>query len=525
MSGIDGYTKLMLHCDGADESIIFTDASASGHTMTAQGNAQIDTAQKKFGSASGFFDGSGDYLTTPDSTDWAFGSSDFTIDAWVRFTDTGARNILVGRTTDANSYFYWQLKTGINGSRFADYNSGYNFDFETSPSFSINTWYHVAITRSGNDFRMFVDGTQVGSTYNNSNAFVTRTVTFDVGAMTQNSAYVMHGWIDELRISKGIARWISNFTPPTEAYTSVTNIDDTINVSDSWNISNTKQNININDTINVSDSWNISAYTPIHYPTEIISDGDYLYSVTYTNPAQIIKYDISIPGNPNKTVYDIIGQSSAINFSLNTSNDYFYVECDNGKIVKISKANLNNQTIISTGETEDFVIGESLNTYLKTFASTDNTNGEIVMIDEATIESLNTDVRWSKQMTFVVSCIANTSLGKTINLDIRYSKDISSTVSMDARWIKYDYDDISNYPIDYSDIQVIVNGTDISNTGVDLKSIVITHTKGTDSVASFTLYRKHDDLNNGCTITNNNTVVKQLKYRLLWMNRKTKDKM
>src|SRR3990167_5725818 len=77
-SAWDSYTQLLLHCDGVDAATTFTDEI--GKAVTANGNAQIDTAQKKFGTASGLFDGTGDYLSLADSDDWNFGAGDFTID-------------------------------------------------------------------------------------------------------------------------------------------------------------------------------------------------------------------------------------------------------------------------------------------------------------------------------------------------------------------------------------------------------------------------------------------------------------
>ncbi len=81
----DPNTKLLLHMDGSNGSTNFVD-SAQSRSVTANGNAQISTSQYKFGGASGYFDGSGDYLTVPDSSDWTFGTGDFTIDLWVRFS-------------------------------------------------------------------------------------------------------------------------------------------------------------------------------------------------------------------------------------------------------------------------------------------------------------------------------------------------------------------------------------------------------------------------------------------------------
>ena len=87
----DAYTVLLLHCNGVDESTTFTDSSGGGvgspHTVTAVGNAQIDTAQKKFDTGSALFDGTGDYLSLEDSDDWDFGTGDFTVDCWIYSSD------------------------------------------------------------------------------------------------------------------------------------------------------------------------------------------------------------------------------------------------------------------------------------------------------------------------------------------------------------------------------------------------------------------------------------------------------
>ena len=85
--GLDSATKLLLHCDGADDSQTFTDSGNTGHTPTdpAPGDAKQDTAYAKFGSASGYLDGTGDFIEVPDHDDWNFGSGDFTVDGWFFF--------------------------------------------------------------------------------------------------------------------------------------------------------------------------------------------------------------------------------------------------------------------------------------------------------------------------------------------------------------------------------------------------------------------------------------------------------
>jgi hypothetical protein len=97
--GNDAFTKILLHMDGTNGSTTFTDTNAGGsaHTWTANGNAQISTAQSKFGGASGLFDGTGDYITTPDHADYTLGSGDFTIDLWFNCTAVGRREPVAWR--------------------------------------------------------------------------------------------------------------------------------------------------------------------------------------------------------------------------------------------------------------------------------------------------------------------------------------------------------------------------------------------------------------------------------------------
>ena len=84
-ASVGAQTVLLLHCDGTDASTTFTDSSSPAKTVTAVGDAQLDTAQFKFGTASGLFDGTGDELTVTDHADFDFGTGDFTIEFFVRF--------------------------------------------------------------------------------------------------------------------------------------------------------------------------------------------------------------------------------------------------------------------------------------------------------------------------------------------------------------------------------------------------------------------------------------------------------
>mgnify|MGYP001557841740 CR=1 FL=1 len=208
---IDVATVLLLHCDGADGSTTFTDSSPSGKTVTAVGNAQVDTAQSQFGGASCLLDGTGDYLTLVDSDDWNFGSGNFTIDCWIRSAITTVFAIY-GQSTDTNNYhiLYWtgtQWRFIMNGVEI----------FAITDSISINTWYHIALVRNGTVFTMYKDGSSVG-TGSSGSSYNDFTGVFNVGRDAEGVSNPFNGHIDEFRVTKGIARWVANFTVPARAY-------------------------------------------------------------------------------------------------------------------------------------------------------------------------------------------------------------------------------------------------------------------------------------------------------------------
>lgn len=213
MAGIDAYTKLMLHMDGTDGSTTFTDSALNPATITAVGNAQIDTAQSVFGGASGLFDGSGDRLTVPDSNDWDFGTSDFTIDFRVRFNTLAGGHRCVFEIGNYTS-------SGIIFQRNTDGNLYYAQDNSLKSiawTPSLSTWYHIALVRIGRYTYMYVDGSLFTTFDFTSTQNLAANAGVSIGYGNTGTNY-FDGWLDEFRISKGTARWTAAFTPPTEAY-------------------------------------------------------------------------------------------------------------------------------------------------------------------------------------------------------------------------------------------------------------------------------------------------------------------
>jgi hypothetical protein len=219
MTGNDVYTTVLLHMDGADASTTVTDSNAGGsaHTWTARGNAQIDTAQSKFGGASLLLDGTGDYIDTPDHADWTFGSGDFTVDLWFsRNGGNGAECMLFGDCTSGFSYPIY-LALNVNNRLAVALNDG-AATMQGTTQITTSGWHHVALVRTGNTMKLFVDGTQEGGDVAFASSINSIATKLSVGRLGEADYGYFTGWIDEFRISKGIARWTAGFTPPTSAY-------------------------------------------------------------------------------------------------------------------------------------------------------------------------------------------------------------------------------------------------------------------------------------------------------------------
>ncbi len=213
MAGIDTYTKLCLHLD---EDPNFLDSSDSNHTITKVAGADRSAAQSEFGGYSAYFDGVSGYLSISDSSDWAFGTGDFTIDFWINFESVIVSEIPFSQHTAVQFY-----KTGTNVNIYISGpgHGGYGVvnGMLIADALSVDTWYHLALVRNGSSFKGYQNGQEKGSA-TSALAVEDSLELLNIGGYNNGSS-LFTGYIDELRISKGIARWTEPFTPPTEAYT------------------------------------------------------------------------------------------------------------------------------------------------------------------------------------------------------------------------------------------------------------------------------------------------------------------
>jgi hypothetical protein len=207
------YTSLLLHMDGANASTNFVDSGPNALAVTAVGNAQISTTQNKFGGASGYFDGSGDYLSLAATTAFGFGTGDYTAECWIYISGNQGtdRQLIDFRPSPSvpgvlfispsNKLTFWN-GTAIGG---------------TGTALTTGVWYHVALCRSSGTTRCFLNGTLEWSTSVAMDFTSSRSLGIGAYLPIGASVAVFLGYIDDLRITK-YARYTSAFTPPTTAF-------------------------------------------------------------------------------------------------------------------------------------------------------------------------------------------------------------------------------------------------------------------------------------------------------------------
>jgi len=186
-----------------------------GKQATVFGNTQLDTAIKKFGTASLQLDGTGDYVTYASQPDFGFGTDDFTVEGWFYRSVGSVQVTLFDFRTIATQNAPWLFITS--GGTLAYYVNGAT---RTSGAGGVTpgSWHHVAVSRQGTNTRLFVNGNQVGSTWTDTTNYINSPLT--IGARYTGLLEFFNGYIDEVRISKGVARYTANFIAPTAAFTS-----------------------------------------------------------------------------------------------------------------------------------------------------------------------------------------------------------------------------------------------------------------------------------------------------------------
>jgi hypothetical protein len=209
-------SQVSLLCNFANAEIY--DNTEKNNLITV-GNASVSASQVKYGTGSIVFDGSGDYLTIPASNGFNFGSENFTVECWFysTTTNTGYGGIFVKGSSEPGRYTFnispagntaqfWINKWGVGGPICG-----------SSTVITNGVWHHLAAVRNNNVFTFYVDGVAGSVTNTWTGSIDDSLVNSYIGADPFNLSRAINAYIDDLRITKGIARYTSNFTPPSRA--------------------------------------------------------------------------------------------------------------------------------------------------------------------------------------------------------------------------------------------------------------------------------------------------------------------
>ena len=213
--------SLLMHFSGSNGSTTFIDNSPNNLSITSNNGAKITSSISKFGGTSGFFDGTNDYLSIASNSVFDL-TGNYTIEFWAYSSNFGAGGYLHRGFYSTISQTWTGLSfsiRGIGGIRFYFYattNANEQYIDVTAPS--NNAWHHFAMVKSGTTGTVYIDGTLAG-TVNSLNTPAVSSQTLRIGVWDYNaSSEYFNGYIDEIRITKGIARYTGNFTVPTSAF-------------------------------------------------------------------------------------------------------------------------------------------------------------------------------------------------------------------------------------------------------------------------------------------------------------------
>lgn len=205
--------SLLVHMQGANNGTAFTDSSSNAFALTASGNAKTSTANFKWGNSSGLFDGNGDYVTAPASSKFNFGFGAFTAEWWVNFTTV--------------SYYQYFFDMGpnqfmmrlLNGTTLLTYAGGAPVLNTNITTLTSGVWYHMAYVRTSSGvFTLYVNGVSVATATNTTHASGDSTSTLRIGEYAGGTGFGLNGNLQDFRITWGVARYLSNFTPPTAQF-------------------------------------------------------------------------------------------------------------------------------------------------------------------------------------------------------------------------------------------------------------------------------------------------------------------
>ena len=218
------YTALSVKATATGSNQTFDDASSSNHTITASGDATASTfSPHRHGGYAMDFDGN-DFLTVTDSTDFDIASaSDFTLELWGFYRSFATQSHFVD--TRSSQGFFLTCSVGGGGSddgKIKFYTNG-TFSIITTSTVPLNSWVHIALVRNSGTTKIYINGTADSNTYSDTNAYIAGDWYIGKRSPSISTGSYMEGLFSDYRFVNGTAVYTSNFTPPTEPLTAITN--------------------------------------------------------------------------------------------------------------------------------------------------------------------------------------------------------------------------------------------------------------------------------------------------------------
>jgi len=287
-------------------------------------------------------------------------------------------------------------------------------------------------------------------------------------------------------------------------------IQETIEISDDVVITTNPEILDIQETIEIRDCMVAFSPVDISFVSRMLFTNP-LYGVTNTDPAKVVEVDISNPLIPLFIEAELVGAKFAKDIALNTTTDFLYIACADGIVVKVQRTNLSNQTLIDLNDTDDLETIATLSQFALTYAGTENTDAELYMIDEREIETLNTDFKFLESRVSRFDNDFNFTEAETLETDFKFISEINVSLKTDFKFLSDTFDAVACNPIPRTDFRVFIDNVELVSTDLILPSILIQHNIEEKSTATFTLTRRHDDLNTNLDgsfieITNKNLV-------------------
>lgn len=475
------------------------------------------------------YDGTNDFVNMGNIPEINDASQDISFVYWMRAGTQSTTAMFMYDENDSLSPsidMYCMFKTNFTIGGVGDaseWNTGY-----ASSNIQDNKWHLVVIVLDGGNEYLYIDSQLVASravAHNHANYGTSHNLKLadnanvghysgDMGSFSVYNRALMPTEVSEiysgaspLMLSPNIAYPRAPFAPLTalidetvllndtwqvQTNPAIEDIDETVVLDDTWQVQTNPSLIDIDETVILDDVWSILTVQKADFISKIIFTNPLVF-VTDTNPAKIFKVDITDPTDPITTGTELVGVQGARSVSYNATTGFLYVACENGKVVKVDFTDLTIQTIIDLTDTDNLETIDNFDTDYITFISTDSSLGELHMLDEREVSSLNTDFQFLQENIDQIETELNWIESSSLDTNFQFLEVVEGQMNTDFKWSP---EPASITPIARTDFDVKINGTSLTGDDLVLDSITITHTEAEEDSATFRVARKHDNMNN-----------------------------